>query len=100
MRFGNFVQHIASNSPRCERKPRNECNSIPLAIIHDIVPFAICKAISVLDGDDGNNLARTLPIPGTSSVEHRDENVAAASVRLSDEEYERLAGVPELVAMR
>src|SRR5215471_17087836 len=42
----------------------------------------------------------TLPIPGTSSVEHLDENVAAASVRLSDEEYEKLAGVPELVAVR
>ena len=41
-----------------------------------------------------------LPIPGTSSVEHLEENVAAASVRLTDEEYERLAGVPELVAVR
>ena len=41
-----------------------------------------------------------LPIPGTSSVEHLQENVAAASVRLTDEEYERLAGVPELAATR
>ena len=41
-----------------------------------------------------------LPIPGTSSVEHLGENVAAASVRLTDEEYERLAGVPELAATR
>jgi pyridoxine 4-dehydrogenase len=41
-----------------------------------------------------------LPIPGTSSVEHLEENVAAASVRLTDEEYERLAGVPELAATR
>jgi pyridoxine 4-dehydrogenase len=41
-----------------------------------------------------------LPIPGTSSVEHLEENIAAASVRLSDEEYERLAEVPELVASR
>src|ERR1700731_650244 len=41
-----------------------------------------------------------LPIPGTSSVEHLAENVAAASVRLTDEEYERLAGVPELAATR
>ena len=44
--------------------------------------------------------ATMLPIPGTSSVEHLDENVAAAAVRLSDEEYQRLAGVPELVALR
>jgi aryl-alcohol dehydrogenase-like predicted oxidoreductase len=41
-----------------------------------------------------------LPIPGTSSVEHLEENVAAASLRLTDEEYERLAEVPELVASR
>jgi len=41
-----------------------------------------------------------LPIPGTSSIEHLEENVAAAAVRLSDEEYERLAEVPELVASR
>lgn len=41
-----------------------------------------------------------LPIPGTSSVEHLEENVAAASVRLTDEEYDRLAGVPELAATR
>jgi pyridoxine 4-dehydrogenase len=41
-----------------------------------------------------------LPIPGTSSVEHLEENVAAASERLTDEEYDRLAGVPELAATR
>lgn len=41
-----------------------------------------------------------LPIPGTSSVEHLEENVAAASVRLTNDEYDRLADVPELVASR
>ena len=41
-----------------------------------------------------------LPIPGTSSVEHLEENVAAASLHLTDEEYQRLAEVPELVAAR
>ena len=41
-----------------------------------------------------------LPIPGTSSIEHLEQNVAAASLRLEDEEYEQLAGVPELVATR
>ena len=39
-----------------------------------------------------------LPIPGTSSVEHLEENVAAASIELTEEEYERLAAVPELAA--
>ncbi len=32
----------------------------------------------------------TLPIPGTSSREHLEENVAAASIDLTDEEYNRL----------
>jgi aryl-alcohol dehydrogenase-like predicted oxidoreductase len=39
-----------------------------------------------------------LPIPGTSSIEHLGENVAAASMRLTDEEYQMLSRVPELVA--
>jgi pyridoxine 4-dehydrogenase len=33
-----------------------------------------------------------LPIPGTSSVTHLEENVAAADLRLSDEEMARLSG--------
>jgi pyridoxine 4-dehydrogenase len=41
-----------------------------------------------------------LPIPGTSSIEHLEQNVAAASIRLAKEEYEELSGVPELVASR
>jgi pyridoxine 4-dehydrogenase len=41
-----------------------------------------------------------LPIPGTSSVPHLEENVAAATMHLTEEEYERLAEVPELVASR
>jgi len=39
-----------------------------------------------------------LPIPGTSSIEHLEENLEAASVRLSDEEYELLAGAAELAS--
>src|ERR1700758_2194140 len=41
-----------------------------------------------------------LPIPGTSSIEHVEQNVTAASLRLTDQEYEELAGVPELTATR
>ena len=41
-----------------------------------------------------------LPIPGTSSIEHLEQNVAAASLRLTEEEFEELAEVPELVASR
>jgi pyridoxine 4-dehydrogenase len=32
-----------------------------------------------------------LPIPGTSSVAHLEENVAAAEITLTDEEFEALA---------
>jgi pyridoxine 4-dehydrogenase len=41
-----------------------------------------------------------LAIPGTSSVEHLEENIAAAGLRISQEEYEELYGVPQLVASR
>ena len=42
----------------------------------------------------------TLPIPGTSSVKHLEENVAAASLQVSDEEYQKLSRVPQLAATR
>src|SRR5882672_11496447 len=41
-----------------------------------------------------------LPIPGTSSIEHLELNVAAASMRLADEEHEKLSGVPDLAGSR
>src|SRR5271165_3616094 len=41
-----------------------------------------------------------LPIPGTSSIEHLEQNVAGVSLRLTEEEYQLLARVPELVATR
>jgi aryl-alcohol dehydrogenase-like predicted oxidoreductase len=41
-----------------------------------------------------------LPIPGTSSVEHLEQNVAAASLVLSQEEYEKLSRVPAMAATR
>jgi pyridoxine 4-dehydrogenase len=33
-----------------------------------------------------------LPIPGTGSVEHLEENVGAAAIELTDEEFEALDG--------
>jgi pyridoxine 4-dehydrogenase len=39
-----------------------------------------------------------LPIPGTSSVKHLEQNVAAASLQLTDEEYEHLSQVSQLAA--
>jgi pyridoxine 4-dehydrogenase len=41
-----------------------------------------------------------LPIPGTSSVKHLEENIAAASVTLTEDEYDKLAAVPALAASR
>ena len=41
-----------------------------------------------------------LPIPGTSSLQHLEQNVAAAALKLTDEECKRLYGVPELVGAR
>ena len=39
-----------------------------------------------------------LPIPGTSSIKHLEENMQAASLRLSNEEYEQLARVADLAS--
>ena len=41
-----------------------------------------------------------LPIPGTSSIEHLEENVRAASLRLTDEEYQELTSVAESASSR
>ena len=41
-----------------------------------------------------------LPIPGTSSIQHLEENVAASNLHLANDEYEQLLGVPELVGTR
>jgi pyridoxine 4-dehydrogenase len=38
-----------------------------------------------------------LPIPGTSSVQHVEENIAAAGLRLTDEEFKELSRVPAKV---
>ncbi len=39
-----------------------------------------------------------LPIPGTSSIKHLEENMQAATLRLSDEEYVQLARVGDLAS--
>jgi pyridoxine 4-dehydrogenase len=39
-----------------------------------------------------------VPIPGTSSVKHLEQNVAAASLQLTDEEYKDLSHVSQLAA--
>ena len=39
-----------------------------------------------------------LPIPGTSSIAHLEENVRAASMELNDEEYLELTGIAQLAS--
>lgn len=39
-----------------------------------------------------------LPIPGTSSIQHLEENVDAASLRLKDEDYLQLTGISEMAS--
>lgn len=41
-----------------------------------------------------------LPIPGTSSIEHLEENVQAGSLRLTEEEYLELTGIAELASQK
>jgi aryl-alcohol dehydrogenase-like predicted oxidoreductase len=41
-----------------------------------------------------------LPIPGTSSVKHVEENMLGGSLKLTDKEFEELAEVPELAFSR
>jgi aryl-alcohol dehydrogenase-like predicted oxidoreductase len=41
-----------------------------------------------------------LPIPGTSSVAHLEENIAGAGLQLTEKEYKDLAEVPQVVATR
>jgi aryl-alcohol dehydrogenase-like predicted oxidoreductase len=39
-----------------------------------------------------------LPIPGTSSVSHLEENVQTASFELTEDEYLELTGITELAS--
>jgi pyridoxine 4-dehydrogenase len=58
-----------------------------IAEAHDATPFQVALAWL---------LARSpvmLPIPGTSSLEHLEENVAAAGLKLAEEEFEELSAL-------
>src|SRR6266851_8363434 len=60
--LGNLVQHVASNFARSQGEPGNEDSSIALTIIHDVIPFAVSKAIAVLHGNNWDNSARALDV--------------------------------------
>lgn len=56
-----------------------------VADAHDASPYQVAIAWLLQHSEV------TLPIPGTSSVEHLEENVAAADLELTDEEMARLS---------
>ncbi|WP_336327426.1 aldo/keto reductase [Halovenus sp. HT40] len=55
-----------------------------IAANHDATRYQIALAWLLEHSDV------TLPIPGTSSIEHLEENIAASAISLSDDEYTRL----------
>src|SRR5215475_3305184 len=75
----DLTEDITGDLARCERKPRNEHNSVAFTIIHDVVPFAIGKTVSVLDRDDGNNLAPTLDMLPRNVRQSNEANFSLVS---------------------
>ena len=55
-----------------------------IAAAHDATRYQIALAWLLAHSDV------TLPIPGTSSIDHLEENVAASGIELTDDEYARL----------
>ena len=62
MRIGNLIEHFTCNPPRAEWEPGDEHDSISLAMIDNVVPFAISKTVAVLDRGDRNDLASSLNV--------------------------------------
>ncbi len=50
---------------RAQRKPGNKHNSVLLAIVHNVIPLTIGKAVTVLHGNDGHDFASPFDVlPG------------------------------------
>jgi pyridoxine 4-dehydrogenase len=65
-----------------------------IAQAHDAAPIQVALAWLL------RRSPMILPIPGTSSIEHLEQNVAAAALLLTEQDFVKLAGVPELVGSR
>src|SRR5207302_368016 len=77
--LGNLVKHAAGNFACPQWEPGNKGNSMALTIIHQVIPFAVRKAIAVLHGDDRDNSARSLDVL-LRNIRQRDEaNLAFVS---------------------
>src|ERR1700758_4859370 len=53
----DLIEDLARDSASPQWEPRDEGDSIALTIIHHIIPLAIGKAVTVLNGNDGNDTA-------------------------------------------
>src|SRR3982074_3403774 len=60
VRTRNSLKQVAGNSTRPQREPGNKSNSVALAVIHHVVPFAVGEAVAILYRNDGDDLARSL----------------------------------------
>ncbi|WBC16988.1 aldo/keto reductase [Micromonospora sp. WMMA1998] len=97
----NLVDRSAEDVlTHCERNDLAFIPWFPIATGNLARPGGPLDAISTSHGASPAQLALAwllrrspvmLPIPGTSSVAHLEENVAAAEVELSDDEFEALA---------
>jgi pyridoxine 4-dehydrogenase len=86
----------------CEREGLGFIPYYPLATGQFAAPRGPLAKLAVQAGATGVQLALawllhrspvTLPIPGTRSVEHLEENVGAAQVELTDEQFDALSGL-------
>lgn len=97
------VQNMYNLSVRKSERVLDYCETNSIAFIpwFPIATGELAKPGGVLDGFDATPaqvalawlLRRSpvmLPIPGTKTLSHLEENVAAAKVQLSDEQYQRL----------
>src|SRR5882762_1128035 len=83
------VQHFAGNFACPQWKPGNKGNSIALTIIHQVIPFAVRKAVAVLHGDDRDYSACSLDVL-LRDVGQRDQANLAFVSQLSQSFHRRL----------
>jgi len=59
---GDASEQIVRLAILSQRGPGDKGDSVFFAVVEEIVPFAVGKAVSVLDGDDGDDLASALEV--------------------------------------
>src|ERR1700757_5111726 len=75
----DLIEYFTCNSACSQREPWNECDAVGVAEIHDKVPFSIGKAISILYGDDWNDLARPFDVLPCNVRQSDEANLPLAS---------------------